>query len=119
MHVTHTHAHPNTPQFYPDIGTAAMLSAQWPDAPFAIGSLSDRFPVKDDDELIVFAAPDPQGAFVRVRACARVCACVCARDDDELIVFAAPDPQGACVRVRVCVCARVCVRACVRGTTMS
>lgn len=48
-------------QIYPDMGVAAMLKNQWQDADFAFASLSDRSPVSEDDDLIVLAAPDPQG----------------------------------------------------------
>ena len=51
-------------QVYPDAGVAAMLSYQWQDrsANFAIASLNDRRPVAAEDEMVVFACPDPQGA---------------------------------------------------------
>lgn len=48
-------------QIYPDMGVAAMLKNNWQDAEFAFASLSDRKPVSEDDDLIVLAAPDPQG----------------------------------------------------------
>ena len=48
-------------QIYPDMGVAAMLKNQWQDAGFRFASLSDRNPVSEDDDLIVLAAPDPQG----------------------------------------------------------
>lgn len=48
-------------QIYPDMGVAAMLKNQWQDAGFSFASLSDRNPVSDDDDLIILAAPDPQG----------------------------------------------------------
>ena len=44
----------------------------------------------------LFSAKDHQLPFVRVRACMRVCVCVC-----------------VCMRVCVCVCAGVFVRVCV------
>ncbi|KAK9809687.1 hypothetical protein WJX73_005025 [Symbiochloris irregularis] len=46
---------------YPDSGVAVMLENQWKDAPFRITSLGDRQPVSEDDEIIILAAPDPQG----------------------------------------------------------
>eukprot|EP01024_Parvocaulis_polyphysoides_P054924 TRINITY_DN5574_c0_g3_i1.p1 TRINITY_DN5574_c0_g3~~TRINITY_DN5574_c0_g3_i1.p1 ORF type:complete len:336 (-),score=49.42 TRINITY_DN5574_c0_g3_i1:196-1158(-) len=46
---------------YPDIGVAAMLQNQWTDARFSISSLNDFNPVDKDDELVIIAAPDPQG----------------------------------------------------------
>eukprot|EP01023_Acetabularia_acetabulum_P010249 TRINITY_DN1469_c0_g1_i1.p2 TRINITY_DN1469_c0_g1~~TRINITY_DN1469_c0_g1_i1.p2 ORF type:complete len:201 (-),score=47.02 TRINITY_DN1469_c0_g1_i1:1616-2218(-) len=46
---------------YPDIGVAAMLQNSWTDAQFAISSLNDFNPVDEDDELVIIAAPDPQG----------------------------------------------------------
>ncbi len=49
-------------QLYPDMGVAAMLKNQWGDAPFAIGSLGDRTPYQEDDDIVILAAPDPQGA---------------------------------------------------------
>jgi len=48
-------------QLYPDIGVAAMLRNQWQDVQFRIGSLGDRAIVAPDDEIVVLAAPDPQG----------------------------------------------------------
>ncbi|DBA86430.1 hypothetical protein WJX79_010680 [Trebouxia sp. C0005] len=51
----------NIKAIYPDMGVAAMLKNQWPDAGFNFASLSDRKPVSEDDDLIVLAAPDPQG----------------------------------------------------------
>jgi hypothetical protein len=48
-------------QLYPDTGVAAMLRDQWKDADFVIGSLNDRVPFREEDEIIVLAAPDPQG----------------------------------------------------------
>ena len=55
--------HPNAKlrAIYPDAGVAAMLRNQWQDAPFSISSLNDRKPVEESDEIIVAAAPDPQG----------------------------------------------------------
>jgi hypothetical protein len=38
---------------------AALL--QWPDAGFGFSSLNDRSPVAADDDIVVMAAPDPQG----------------------------------------------------------
>ena len=46
-------------QVYPDTGVAAMLKHQWPDAAFKFGSLFDRNPISEDDDLIILAAPDP------------------------------------------------------------
>jgi hypothetical protein len=48
-------------QLYPDMGVAAMLKNQWGDPGFAVGSLSDRTPYQEEDDIIIFAAPDPQG----------------------------------------------------------
>ena len=48
------------------MGVAAMLKNSWQDAKFAFASLSDRNPVSEDDDLIVLAAPDPQGAAPRL-----------------------------------------------------
>lgn len=48
-------------QVYPDMGTAAMLKHQWQDCSFQLASLGDRRPVSNDDDVIVVAAPDPQG----------------------------------------------------------
>jgi len=39
-----------------------MLRNQWQDVQFRIGSLGDRAIVAPDDEIVVLAAPDPQGA---------------------------------------------------------
>eukprot|EP00884_Botryococcus_braunii_P002935 jgi/Botrbrau1/12642/Bobra.67_1s0008.1 len=46
---------------YPDTGVAAMLRNQWQDANFGIGAISDRVPFREDEQIIVLAAPDPQG----------------------------------------------------------
>ncbi len=53
------------------MGVAAMLRNQWGNAGFEIGSLGDRTPFQEDDDIIIFAAPDPQGAavFQRLDAC--------------------------------------------------
>lgn len=48
-----------TKAVYPDTGVAAMLKHQWPDAAFKFGSLFDRNPISEDDDLIILAAPDP------------------------------------------------------------
>lgn len=58
-------------QLYPDMGVAAMLKNQWPEVSFRIGSLGDRSPIGPDDDVIVLAAPDPQGmcAATRYRTC--------------------------------------------------
>ena len=48
-------------QVYPDVGVAAMLQNSWKDTPYRISSLTDRRPVEESDDLIVLAAPDPQG----------------------------------------------------------
>ena len=53
-------------QLYPDMGVAAMLKNQWGDPGFAVGSLSDRTPYQEEDDIIIFAAPDPQGWSLRV-----------------------------------------------------
>jgi hypothetical protein len=38
-----------------------MLRNQWQDANFGIGAISDRVPFREEEEIIVLAAPDPQG----------------------------------------------------------
>lgn len=38
-----------------------MLRNQWQDANFGIGAISDRVPFRSEDEIVVLAAPDPQG----------------------------------------------------------
>lgn len=49
-----------TKALYPDMGVAAMLQNMWgEEAGFAIASVNDRKPLTDEDELVVFAAPDP------------------------------------------------------------
>lgn len=48
-------------QVYPDVGVAAMLQNSWKDTDYGISSLTDRRPIEEDDDLIVLAAPDPQG----------------------------------------------------------
>lgn len=50
-------------QVYPDLGVAQMLKNQWQNATFRISSLGNRRAFEDDDELIVIAAPDPQGGL--------------------------------------------------------
>jgi hypothetical protein len=49
------------------MGVAAMLRNQWQDVPFRIGSLGDRAIVAPDDNLLVVAAPDPQGPSPELR----------------------------------------------------
>ena len=61
-------------QVYPDSGVAVMLANQWKDAPFRITSLGDRNPIDDDDEIIILAAPDPQGATI-ASALMRILSC--------------------------------------------
>ena len=53
------------PQVYPDSGVAAMLKNSWKDVDYGISSLTDRRPVQDEDDLVVLAAPDPQGTQKR------------------------------------------------------
>ncbi len=48
-------------QVYPDMGTAAMLKHQWEDCSFQLASLGDRRPVSNEDDVVIVAAPDPQG----------------------------------------------------------
>lgn len=52
---------------YPDVGVSAMLKNQWTDATFAFASLNDRRPVAAEDDVVVLAAPDPQGADDAIR----------------------------------------------------
>jgi len=54
---------------YPDMGVAAMLQNQWPDANFKLSSLNDRRPFEPEDDLIVLATPDPQGLEDCYRTC--------------------------------------------------
>lgn len=63
----HTHPTPIAPQVYPDVGVSAMLKNQWEDATFGFSSLNDRVPVEPTDDIIVLAAPDPQGADDAIR----------------------------------------------------
>ena len=76
------------------MGVAAMLKNNWQDADFAFASLSDRNPVSEDDDLIVLAAPDPQGAqhlscialrFGFPSGTSIIC-CVCEYDHSSLLV---------------------------------
>lgn len=48
---------------YPDSGVAALLKNTWKDFPYSLSSLTDRKPVAVEDDLVVVAAPDPQGAL--------------------------------------------------------
>ena len=57
------------------MGVAAMLKNQWPDAGFRFASLSDRKPVSEDDDLIVLAAPDPQGWSLTLAMSSEVAKC--------------------------------------------
>ncbi len=57
------------------MGVAAMLKNQWPDAGFRFASLSDRKPVSEDDDLIVLAAPDPQGWSLTLAMSSQVAKC--------------------------------------------
>ena len=59
-----------------------MLQNSWKDTTYQISSLTDRRPVEDSDDLIVLAAPDPQGQKLTLRyfceevAASRLCAAV-------------------------------------------
>jgi hypothetical protein len=57
---------------YPDIGVASYLKNAWTDANFGIASLNDRNPLAGDEELVIFAAPDPRGAEDCVRVAGMV-----------------------------------------------
>lgn len=63
---------------YPDAGTAAMLCAQWPDAPFTVRAVTDRNPLENTPPgaIVVLAAPDPPSlaSCVRVADAARAAA---------------------------------------------
>jgi hypothetical protein len=52
---------------YPDIGVASYLKNAWGDADFGIASLNDRNPLTGDEDVVIFAAPDPRGAQDCVR----------------------------------------------------
>ncbi|XP_002985127.2 uncharacterized protein LOC9649254 [Selaginella moellendorffii] len=45
---------------FPDMGAAAYVKFQWKDETIKYGSLNDRKPVTDDDEIIMLIAPDHQ-----------------------------------------------------------
>ncbi|KAH7436613.1 hypothetical protein KP509_05G027900 [Ceratopteris richardii] len=45
---------------FPDAGAAALLKHTWSDATFSFGSLNDRRPVSEDDEVVVLVVPDYQ-----------------------------------------------------------
>ncbi|XP_077253145.1 DUF1995 domain protein, putative (DUF1995) isoform X2 [Tasmannia lanceolata] len=45
---------------FPDAGAAALLKYRWKDANFGFASLSDRKPVKNEDEIVVMVVPDYQ-----------------------------------------------------------
>jgi len=76
-----TPPHATVPQVYPDTGVSAMLKNQWTDAAFGFASLNDRSPVQPDDDIVVLAAPDPQGAeeAIRISQGGWVCVCACVR----------------------------------------
>lgn len=46
---------------FPDAGVAAYVKYQWKDVPYTFGSLNDRRPVSNDDEVVVLLTPDHQG----------------------------------------------------------
>jgi len=46
---------------FPDAGVAAFVKYQWKDVPYTFGSLNDRRPVSNDDEVVVLLTPDHQG----------------------------------------------------------
>ena len=48
------------------MGVAAMLKNQWTDMTFSVASLADRKPVSEGDDLVIVAAPDPQGKPLKV-----------------------------------------------------
>ena len=41
-----------------------MLQNTWKDSTYGISSLTDRRPVEASDDLVVLAAPDPQGKLL-------------------------------------------------------
>lgn len=45
---------------FPDAGAAALLKHLWLDASFGFGSLNDRRPINNDDEVVVLVVPDYQ-----------------------------------------------------------
>uniref|UniRef100_A0A7N1A6Z4 DUF1995 domain-containing protein n=1 Tax=Kalanchoe fedtschenkoi TaxID=63787 RepID=A0A7N1A6Z4_KALFE len=45
---------------FPDAGAAALLQYRWASAAFGFSSLSDRKPVKPEDEIVVMVVPDYQ-----------------------------------------------------------
>lgn len=46
---------------FPDAGVAAFVKYQWKDVSYAFGSLNDRRPVSNEDEVVVLLTPDYQG----------------------------------------------------------
>jgi hypothetical protein len=46
---------------FPDAGVAAFVKYQWKDVPYSFGSLNDRRPVSNEDEIVVLISPDHQG----------------------------------------------------------
>ncbi|KAG0626237.1 hypothetical protein M758_2G113400 [Ceratodon purpureus] len=46
---------------FPDAGVAAFVKYQWKDVPYVFGSLNDRRPVSNEDEVVVLLTPDHQG----------------------------------------------------------
>ena len=75
---------------YPDAGTAAMLAAQWGDATFSVGAVSDRTPFSPDDDAVLLAAPDPPSLAAAVRV-----ADLAAGGDGGIGAAAVPAEQGA------------------------
>ena len=49
-------------QLYPDMGVAAMLRNEWKDCSFGIAALNERGALTEEDEVLILAAADPQGA---------------------------------------------------------
>ncbi|KAH9560201.1 hypothetical protein CY35_06G094400 [Sphagnum magellanicum] len=43
---------------FPDAGSAALVKYQWEGAPFSFGSLNDRRPISNDDDVVILILPD-------------------------------------------------------------
>jgi hypothetical protein len=46
---------------FPDAGVAAFVKYQWKDVQYSFGSLNDRRPVSNEDDVVVLLTPDRQG----------------------------------------------------------
>ena len=68
------------------------MKNQWTDMTFSVASLADRKPVSEDDDLVIVAAPDPQGTPLEVTCAMHGAPVRPVRLCIKLLVVAAAEP---------------------------